>query len=111
MPDQWNHDLGLEFLALFCQFKRGFEDSACLHDVDLGEEQAQATAAQAEHRVHLAHCSHGFEHLAFLLQCLLFARIICCTMGRRSCSMNMCSVRQSPMPSAPKVTARRASRG
>ena len=34
------------------------------------------------------------------------ARIICCTMGRRSSSKNMCSVRQRPMPSAPNSTAR-----
>ncbi len=39
------------------------------------------------------------------------ARIICCTIGRRSCSINICSVRQRPMPSAPNVMARWASRG
>ena len=33
------------------------------------------------------------------------ARIICCMMGTRSSAKNMCSVRQSPMPSAPNPRA------
>ena len=39
------------------------------------------------------------------------ARIIVWTIGSRSVSKNMCSVRQSPMPSAPRARARSASRG
>ncbi len=73
MPDQRDHDLGLQFLALLRQFARGFEDGTRLHDVDLREEQAQAAAAQAQHGVHLAHGSHGFEHLALLCQLLFVA--------------------------------------
>ena len=59
MADEGDHDLGMELLALLCQFAGGFEDGACLHDVDFGEEQAQAAAAQAEHGVHLAHGADG----------------------------------------------------
>ena len=39
------------------------------------------------------------------------ARIIARIFGSRSAAMNMCSVRQSPMPSAPSARARRASAG
>ena len=39
------------------------------------------------------------------------ARIISCTTGRRSGAMNMCSVRQSPIPSAPNSRAFAASSG
>ena len=37
--------------------------------------------------------------------------IIRCIFGWRSAAMNMCSVRHSPTPSAPKARARRASSG
>ena len=60
MSHQWDHDFGLELLALFRQGERGFEDGARLHDVDLREEQTQAAAAQAQHGVHLAHCADRF---------------------------------------------------
>ena len=39
------------------------------------------------------------------------AMIIACTIGSRSCSMNMCSVRHSPTPWAPFSRALLASRG
>ena len=39
------------------------------------------------------------------------ARIISCTIGSRSWAMNMCSVRQRPMPSAPNSRALAASSG
>ena len=39
------------------------------------------------------------------------ARIISCMMGMRSSAKNMCWVRHSPIPSAPKSRATRASRG
>src|SRR5437867_956523 len=35
----------------------------------------------------------------------VLARIICCMIGTRSSAKNMCSVRQSPMPAAPKPRA------
>ena len=41
----------------------------------------------------------------------LFARIIARMCGKRSSAKNMCSVRQSPMPSAPNARAWMASRG
>ena len=41
----------------------------------------------------------------------LLARIMACMCGMRSSAKNMCSVRHSPIPSAPKVRAWIASRG
>ena len=71
MADQRDHDLRLELDALLRDVRRGLEDRPRLHDVDLGEEQSQAAAAQAKHRVRLAHRRDGLEQLALLLQLFL----------------------------------------
>src|SRR5438874_3805387 len=55
MSHQRDHDLGVNILTLFSQLKGCFENGTCLHDIDLGEEQSQAAAAQAKHGVHFAH--------------------------------------------------------
>ena len=59
--------------------------------------------------VGLLHGQQPLERRAALL--LVAARIISCTTGSRSGAMNMCSVRQRPMPSAPNSRAFAASSG
>ena len=52
--DQRDHDLGHDGAAgVSLDLGRGLEDGAGLHLVDLGEQDAQPAAAQAEHRVAL----------------------------------------------------------
>src|SRR5664280_2117466 len=48
---------------------------------------------------------------SFWRSTVVVARIIFCTTGSRSTAMNMCSVRHSPMPSAPNSRALAASSG
>ena len=59
--------------------------------------------------VGLLHRQQPVERRAALR--LVAAMIISCTTGSRSCAMNMCSVRQRPMPSAPNSRALAASSG
>ncbi len=68
MSNQRDHDLGLQFLPFSGHFEGRLEDGTRLHDVDLGEEQSQAAAAQAEHGVHFAHGTDLIEQLAFLFE-------------------------------------------
>ena len=51
--DQRNHDFGLDLDAFLLHDRRRFEDGAGLHLGDLGIDDAQAAAAEAEHRVEL----------------------------------------------------------
>ncbi len=48
---------------------------------------------------------------SFSRSSVVVAMIIACTIGKRSCSMNMCSVRHRPTPWAPFSRALMASRG
>src|SRR5690606_35361307 len=48
---QRDHDLGLDVDALLLEVAGGFEDRPCLHRRDLGIDDSQAAAAEAEHRV------------------------------------------------------------
>src|SRR5579884_1173302 len=54
ITDERDHDLGVRLHALALQLDSCLEDSADLHLVDRRVEQAQAAAAQPEHRVRLA---------------------------------------------------------
>ncbi len=49
--------------------------------------------------------------IAFCLSCVVSARIISRTIGRRSAALNILSVRQRPIPSAPNFLAMAASLG
>ena len=61
--DQRHHDLGHHRLAAGLRhLDRRAEDRARLHLVDLGEQHAQATAAQAEHRIDLAQLARPPTH-------------------------------------------------
>ena len=63
---QRDHDLRLELDAVLRHVGRRLKNRAGLHHVDFGEDQPQTAAAQAEHRVHLAHARDGLEQLALL---------------------------------------------
>mmetsp|Transcript_9127 Transcript_9127/g.34381 ORF Transcript_9127/g.34381 Transcript_9127/m.34381 type:complete len:301 (-) Transcript_9127:1355-2257(-) len=56
-------------------------------------------------------CSGSSAAIATFFSCCVWARIILRTLARRSPSKNMCSVRTSPMPSAPFSRASAASSG
>ena len=51
--DQRDHDLGQDALALLLDLDGGLDDGADLHVADLGEDDRQAAAAEAHHRVEL----------------------------------------------------------
>ena len=52
-PDQRDHDLGQDRLAALLDLDRRLDDRADLHVADLGIDDRQAAAAEAEHRVEL----------------------------------------------------------
>ena len=63
---QRDHDLDLRVAAVPLHLDRGLDDRAHLHRVQAGLHDAQAHAAQAEHRVHLVELVHLLEHALLL---------------------------------------------
>src|SRR5947199_2454826 len=59
VSDERDHDLRMHFGAILRNLSGSFHNSACLHDVNFGEEQTKAETAQAEHGVHFAHGTNG----------------------------------------------------
>ncbi len=67
MTDQRNHDLGLGMAAGLLDRDQGVQDRAGLDLHEVRDHQAEATAAQAEHRVLLVHRLDGRQQLLVLL--------------------------------------------
>ncbi len=63
MADQRDHDLGVHFHAAARGGKRAFKDRTSLHLDNLREDDAQAAAAQAHHRVDLVHALNLMQQL------------------------------------------------
>ncbi len=57
--DERDHDLGLDLDAFLLHHRGGFEDRARLHRGDFGVADAEAAAAEAEHRVELVQLRHA----------------------------------------------------
>ena len=87
-----DHDLGARVLAGLLELAGRLRDRAHLHGVELGEHDAEAAAAKAEHRVHLGHRVDLREQTALLGE----------VMARR---------RRRTRPSRSRPRARAASRG
>ena len=66
--DQRNHDLRLRVAAVAHPLRRGVRDRADLHGVEAGDDQAEADAAQAEHRVLLVQAAHRVEQFLVLVR-------------------------------------------
>ena len=71
MADQRDHDLRVHLDVLLLERDGGLEDGAHLHLDDFGEQQPESNAAQAEHRVLLAHAFDGAQQGLFRIELLL----------------------------------------
>ena len=66
--DERDHDLEVRFAAVILDVDGGLEDGARLHLGDLGERDAEAAAAQAEHGIDLVQLLHPGQQNAQFLQ-------------------------------------------
>ncbi len=63
MAGERDHDLGMDVDAVALDADGGFEDGARLHLGDLGHDDAEAVAAQTEHRVGFVQRLDAVEHV------------------------------------------------
>ena len=82
-PDQRDHDLGARIATLGLQLVRGAHDRAGLHPIDLGEQEAEAAAAGAEHRVRLGQFLDAREQELCLAEVALIAVLLDALDGAR----------------------------
>ena len=66
--DERNHDLEVRIAAVVLDVDRGLEDGARLHLGNLGERDAEAASAQAEHGVDLVQFLHAGQQRAQFLE-------------------------------------------
>ena len=71
VPDQRDHDLGARVALRRLALRRRLRDGPDLHREQAGDDQAEAHAAQAQHRVLLVQAVDGLEEPQFVLVRLL----------------------------------------